>query len=66
VTSDGGKTWKQFATPIGFASEWFRDIAMVDGKGVIVGASGLIYALDGERASLLGRSTEGHRIEEES
>lgn len=55
VTSDGGATWKLFPTPIDVASEWFRGIALLGDRGLLVGGAGMIYATRGGEGVLLGR-----------
>ena len=44
---DGGNTWKLSDVPIQLASSWFRGVSLIpDGRGLIVGADGLMLSVD--------------------
>jgi photosystem II stability/assembly factor-like uncharacterized protein len=47
ASKDGGNTWELVDIPIEMAGSWFRGVAITaDGRGLIVGAEGLILATD--------------------
>jgi photosystem II stability/assembly factor-like uncharacterized protein len=48
-TRDGGETWQVEPLPIELAVNWFRSVALAPGgKGLIVGADGLLFATEGD------------------
>jgi len=47
TSNDGGNTWNKADIPIELAGSWFRDVALrPDGRGLIVGAEGLMLITD--------------------
>lgn len=49
VSADGGTSWKLSEVPIELAANWLRGVALrPDGRGLAVGADGLVFRLDGE------------------
>lgn len=47
-SSDGGSNWKLIDVPPQLGSYWLREVYLqANGKGVVVGQSGLVLALDG-------------------
>lgn len=47
-SADAGATWKLVDVPAKLRSGWFRGISLLpDGRGYVVGARGLVLALDG-------------------
>ncbi|HWP67208.1 MAG TPA: YCF48-related protein [Candidatus Limnocylindria bacterium] len=50
VSSDGGATWRLSEVPIELAANWLRSVALrPNGRGLAVGADGLVFRLDGEQ-----------------
>jgi photosystem II stability/assembly factor-like uncharacterized protein len=46
-STDAGATWQKVKVPIQMGSGWFRDVSLLpDGRGFIIGASGLVLAAD--------------------
>jgi photosystem II stability/assembly factor-like uncharacterized protein len=55
-SSDGGETWAVEPLPIQLAANWIRSVALTpSGRGLAVGAEGLVFRLDG---ATLRRLTE--------
>lgn len=55
-STDGGETWQQVALPIELAANWLRGVSLApDSTGAIVGAEGLILAVDRNELRRLGR-----------
>ncbi|HVN84741.1 MAG TPA: YCF48-related protein [Candidatus Binatia bacterium] len=47
TSTDGGDSWKLADIPIQLASSWFRGVSLIpDGRGLIVGAEGLMLSVD--------------------
>jgi len=46
-SKDAGNTWQKIQVPVQMGSGWFRDVSLLpDGRGFIVGATGLVLAAD--------------------
>lgn len=55
-STDGGSTWSVVPLPIQLAAHWIRGISLTPGgHGLIVGAEGLVYRIDGQKLQRLGR-----------
>ena len=49
-SADGGATWKLVEVPSQMGSYWFREVSLLpNGKGYIVGSTGLVLTLDGTK-----------------
>jgi photosystem II stability/assembly factor-like uncharacterized protein len=49
-SADGGQSWQTVQVPVEMSGTWFRGVALrPDGRGRIVGARGLMLAVDGAR-----------------
>jgi photosystem II stability/assembly factor-like uncharacterized protein len=60
TSSDGGTTWQLSPVPIELAANWLRGVALLPtGRGLAVGADGLIFRLDGEKFERLGATRTG-------
>ena len=60
VSGDGGATWKLSEVPIELAANWLRGVALLpDGRGLVVGADGLVFRLDGDKYERLGDEKTG-------
>jgi photosystem II stability/assembly factor-like uncharacterized protein len=60
VSADGGATWRLSDVPIELAANWLRGVALLPtGKGLAVGADGLVFRLDGENYERLGAAGTG-------
>jgi photosystem II stability/assembly factor-like uncharacterized protein len=47
ATADGGTTWQLSPVPIQLAANWLRGVALTAaGRGLAVGADGLVFRLD--------------------
>src|SRR5581483_8569463 len=54
-SGDGGATWTAEPLPIQLAANWIRSIALTpNGRGLAVGAEGLVFRLDGATLRRLG------------
>jgi len=50
TTADAGGTWKLVEVPPQMGSYWFREISLLpNGKGFIVGSTGMVLSLDGAK-----------------
>jgi photosystem II stability/assembly factor-like uncharacterized protein len=59
-STDGGVTWVVEPMPIQLAANWIRSIALVSGgRGLAVGAEGLVFRIDGSTLHRLGAREEG-------
>jgi len=59
-SSDGGVTWVVEPLPIQLAANWIRSIALEPGgRGLAVGAEGLVFRIDGAQLRRLGESEPG-------
>jgi photosystem II stability/assembly factor-like uncharacterized protein len=53
-TQDAGRTWQLVDVPVKLASSWFRGISLLpDGRGYVVGARGLVLAMDRDKYTTL-------------
>jgi photosystem II stability/assembly factor-like uncharacterized protein len=60
VSADGGATWRLSEVPIELAANWLRAVALrPSGRGLAVGADGLVFRLDGETYERLGAAKTG-------
>jgi photosystem II stability/assembly factor-like uncharacterized protein len=59
-TADGGVTWQLTPVPIELAANWLRAIALLpNGRGLAVGADGLVFQLEGDEYHRLGSKRAG-------
>lgn len=59
-TTDGGATWRLTPVPIQLAANWLRGVALLpNGRGLAVGADGLVFKLDGDKYERLGTKGTG-------
>jgi photosystem II stability/assembly factor-like uncharacterized protein len=59
-SSDGGATWALEPLPIQLASNWIRSVALTPaGRGLAVGAEGLVFRLEGSTLRRLGAHEGG-------
>src|SRR5437867_3627902 len=59
-TADAGATWSVEPVPIQLAANWLRSVALTsEGRGLAVGAEGLVFRLDGASARRLGERDRG-------
>ncbi len=59
-TTDGGATWTVEPVPIQLAANWLRSVAVTaDGRGLAVGAEGLVFRLDRAAIRRLGERERG-------
>jgi photosystem II stability/assembly factor-like uncharacterized protein len=55
-SKDAGVTWQKAEGPVQMASGWFRSVDLLpDGRGFIVGATGLVLAADRDTFTPLKR-----------
>ena len=60
ISGDGGATWKLSEVPIQLAANWLRSVALLpDGRGLVVGADGLVFRLNGEKYERLEATSGG-------
>ena len=59
-STDGGSSWVVEPVPIQLAANWIRSVALTPGgRGLAVGAEGLIFRLDGATLRRLGERERG-------
>jgi photosystem II stability/assembly factor-like uncharacterized protein len=59
-SGDGGATWQIEPLPIQLAANWIRSIALLpSGRGLAVGAEGLVFRLEGATLRRLGDHARG-------
>jgi photosystem II stability/assembly factor-like uncharacterized protein len=57
---DGGASWQLEPTPIRLAAKWIRSVWLTPGgKGLAVGAEGLVFRVDGEQFKQLEQNAAG-------
>jgi photosystem II stability/assembly factor-like uncharacterized protein len=57
-SADGGATWTVEPLPIELAANWIRSISLAaDGRGLAVGAEGLVFRVEGSQLRRLGVET---------
>lgn len=54
ITQDGGKNWSPIPLPMDMRLFWFRGIALVQNKGLIVGARSIVVMTQDDTMRLLG------------
>jgi photosystem II stability/assembly factor-like uncharacterized protein len=55
ASSDGGGSWRVQPLPIQLAANWIRSVALTPtGRGLAVGAEGLVFGIDGDAFRRLG------------
>jgi photosystem II stability/assembly factor-like uncharacterized protein len=60
TSSDGGASWQLSPVPIELAANWLRGVALLPtGRGLAVGADGLVFQLDGATFQRLGAPRAG-------
>jgi photosystem II stability/assembly factor-like uncharacterized protein len=59
-TADGGATWQLTPVPIELAANWLRGVALLpNGRGLAVGADGLVFTLEADKYERLGAKKAG-------
>jgi photosystem II stability/assembly factor-like uncharacterized protein len=59
-SSDGGTSWVVVPLPIQLAADWIRAITLrPSGRGLAVGAEGLVFRIDGTRLDRTGQHESG-------
>jgi photosystem II stability/assembly factor-like uncharacterized protein len=59
-STDGGATWNVEPLPIQLAANWIRSVALTPGgRGLAVGAEGLVFRLEGSTLQRLGEHERG-------
>ena len=59
-STDGGRSWVVEPLPIQLAANWIRSVALTPaGRGLAVGAEGLVFRLDGATVRRLGERERG-------
>jgi photosystem II stability/assembly factor-like uncharacterized protein len=60
TSADGGASWRVEPLPIQLAANWIRSVALTPGgRGLAVGADGLVFRLDGATVQRLGERERG-------
>lgn len=54
ITKDGGKTWSPVPLPMDMGLFWFRGIALIQNKGLIIGAKSVVVMTQDDKIRLLG------------
>lgn len=58
-SNDGGLTWQVEEVPIQLAARWIRSVVLTpSGKGLAVGAEGLVFRIDGTTSERIAQSAD--------